>query len=121
MPTTAGGDGSTARWSVGSVESRALVDTLDRTVELQRGHLVTVLGAPGIGKTRLVNDFVKDIGDRAQVVSGRCVAYGQGITYWPVVQLLREALHLQGDESTEVTRHALDQLLEGAPDQARVR
>ncbi len=101
-------------------ESRALVDTLDRTVELQRGHLVTVLGAPGIGKTRLVADFVKDIGDRAQVVSGRCVAYGQGITYWPVVQLLREALHLQGDESTEVTRHALEDLLEGAPDRARV-
>ena len=101
-------------------ESRALVDTLDRTVELQRGHLVTVLGAPGIGKTRLVNDFLKDIGDRAQVVSGRCVAYGQGITYWPVVQLLREALHLQGDESTELTRHAVDLLFEGAPDQRRV-
>ncbi len=101
-------------------ESRALVDTLDRTVELQRGHLVTVLGAPGIGKTRLVDDFLKDIGDRAQVVSGRCVAYGQGITYWPVVQLLREALHLQGDESTELTRHAVDLLFEGAPDQRRV-
>jgi class 3 adenylate cyclase len=101
-------------------ESRALADTLDRAVELRRGHLVTILGPPGIGKTRLVADFVKDLGERAVVVTGRCVSYGQGITYFPVVQLLREALRLQGDESAEVTHHALDELFAGEADGQRV-
>lgn len=97
-------------------ESRVLVDALDRTLETGRGHLVTVVGGPGIGKTRLVSEFLATVGDRADVISGRCVSYGQGITYWPVVQLLRQALGLAGGESDEVTRHALDLLMAGSVD-----
>ncbi len=92
-------------------ESRALDEALDRTVETNRGHLVTVLGAPGIGKTRLVAEFLERVGDRAASVSGRCVSYGQGITYWPIVQVVRDAAGLTGEESAEGTRHALTRLL----------
>ncbi|GAB3767676.1 class 3 adenylate cyclase/tetratricopeptide (TPR) repeat protein [Nocardioides ginsengisegetis] len=101
-------------------EAEVLDVTLDRTLESRRGHLVTVLGDPGIGKTRLVDDFVRRIGDRAQVVGGRCVSYGQGITYWPVVQLLRQALGLTGNESEEGTRHVVARLGEGVPDWEQV-
>ncbi len=101
-------------------ETRALDDALERTLESGRGHLVTVLGPAGIGKSRLVSDFLDRVGDRAEVVSGRCVSYGHGITYWPVVQLLRQALDLSGGESDEITRYTLEQLLGGSPDRASV-
>ena len=97
-------------------ETRALDDALESTLASGRSHLVTVLGAPGIGKTRLVSDFVARIGDRADVVSGRCVSYGQGITFFPVVQVIRSALRLTGDESDEVVRHSLTTAMAGTAD-----
>jgi class 3 adenylate cyclase/tetratricopeptide (TPR) repeat protein len=54
-------------------------------------RLVTVFGAPGIGKSRLAAEAVASIGDRARTLSGRCLPYGEGITFWPVVELLRSA------------------------------
>ncbi len=101
-------------------ESRALDDALERTVTSGRNHLVTVLGPPGIGKSRLVGDFLVRVDDRASVAKGRCVAYGQGITYWPLVQALREALRLSGTESEEITRHALEQALGRSSDRDEV-
>lgn len=101
-------------------ETRALDDALDRTVTSGRSHLITVVGPAGIGKSRLVTEFLQRIGDRAEVASGRCVSYGQGITYWPLVQALRGALHLTGTESAEITRHVLDQALGDAGDRDQV-
>ena len=51
-------------------------------------RLVTVLGEPGIGKSRLVSELADRI--EGQVVSGRCLSYGEGITYWPVLEVLRQ-------------------------------
>ena len=101
-------------------EARTLDDLLARTLTTGRGHLVSVLGAPGIGKTRLVSDFLDRVGQQARVLRGRCVSYGQGITYWPLVQVVRDAAGLRGDESPEVARHALTALLDGCADQAEV-
>ncbi|MDX6358262.1 MAG: hypothetical protein QOH37_1316 [Nocardioidaceae bacterium] len=101
-------------------ESRALDDALERTLTSGRNHLVTVLGPPGIGKSRLVGDFLIRVDDRASVAKGRCVAYGQGITYWPLVQALRQALRLSGTESDEITRHALEQALGSSRDRDEV-
>jgi len=52
-------------------------------------HLVTVLGPAGVGKSRLVAEFVNSI-DEATVVRGRCLSYGEGITYWPVVEVVKQ-------------------------------
>lgn len=101
-------------------EARTLDDLLARTLTTGRGHLVSVLGAPGIGKTRLVSDFLDRVGEQARVLRGRCVSYGQGITYWPFVQVLRDAAALRGGESPEVVRHALSDLLVAAHDRAEV-
>jgi predicted ATPase len=49
---------------------------------------VTILGEPGIGKSRLVSELAARI--EGQVVSGRCLSYGEGITYWPVLEVLRQ-------------------------------
>jgi predicted ATPase/class 3 adenylate cyclase/DNA-binding winged helix-turn-helix (wHTH) protein len=52
-------------------------------------HLVTVLGAAGVGKSRLVREFAAGLGDEASVVGGRCLPYGDGITYWPLAEIVR--------------------------------
>ena len=51
-------------------------------------RLFTLLGPAGIGKSRLVADFLVRVGDSAEVLRGRCLSYGEGITYWPLVEML---------------------------------
>jgi class 3 adenylate cyclase/tetratricopeptide (TPR) repeat protein len=51
-------------------------------------RLFTLLGPAGIGKSRLVADFLDRVGDSADVLRGRCLHYGEGITYWPLVEIL---------------------------------
>jgi class 3 adenylate cyclase len=101
-------------------ENRALDDAFNRMVDSGRSHLVTVLGPAGIGKSRLVTDFLTRVEGRAEVAYGRCVSYGQGITYWPLVQALRHALRLSGTESDEITRHALERALGDVGDRDQV-
>ena len=54
----------------------------------QSCRLVTLLGPAGIGKSRLVADFLGRVGDSADILRGRCLSYGEGITYWPLVEIL---------------------------------
>ena len=51
-------------------------------------RLFTLLGPAGIGKSRLVADFLERVDDSADVLRGRCLSYGEGITYWPLVEVL---------------------------------
>jgi class 3 adenylate cyclase/tetratricopeptide (TPR) repeat protein len=51
-------------------------------------RLFTLLGPAGIGKSRLVADFLERVGNSADVLRGRCLSYGEGITYWPLVEML---------------------------------
>ena len=51
-------------------------------------RLFTLLGPAGIGKSRLVADFLEHVGGSADVLRGRCLHYGEGITYWPLVEML---------------------------------
>jgi tetratricopeptide (TPR) repeat protein len=51
-------------------------------------ELVTVMGDAGVGKSRLVAEFLASI--EATVLRGRCLSYGEGITYWPVVEVLKQ-------------------------------
>ena len=63
--------------------------------------LFTVLGAAGEGKSRLVEEFVSSVGDSANVLTGRCLPYGEGITYWPVAEAVRTALGVQAFDASE--------------------
>ena len=78
-------------------------------------RLFTLLGPAGIGKSRLVADFLEHVGDSADVLRGRCVHYGEGITYWPLVEILVR-LGIDPDvvigSSPEETRLAFRKLLE---------
>jgi class 3 adenylate cyclase len=119
-----GARGRTGRHDVALIgrhrENDALNDAFARTVASGVATQVTVIGAAGMGKSRLVGDFLARLGDRATVAQGRCLSYGQGITYWPLVQALRDVLHLSGTESPEITRHAVAEALGGATDRDEV-
>ena len=52
-------------------------------------HLLTVLGQAGVGKTRLVAEAVRGLD--ATVLRGRCLSYGEGITFWPVAEVVHQA------------------------------
>jgi class 3 adenylate cyclase/predicted ATPase len=79
-------------------------------------HMFTLLGPAGVGKSRLVRAFVDGIGDDARVLRGRCLHYGEGITYWPLVEVLmqlgREPESVIGNSPAE-TQLAFRKLLEG--------
>ncbi len=63
----------------------------DRAVADRRCQLVTVLGPPGIGKSRLAREVATELRDEAVVLSGRCLAYGDGITFWPLREIFAAA------------------------------
>jgi DNA-binding SARP family transcriptional activator len=76
--------------------------------------LVTVLGEAGVGKTRLVHELAARLDGAATVLTGRCLPYGEGITFWPLRELVRQA------GAPEGTREELEALLHGQADAARV-
>jgi class 3 adenylate cyclase/tetratricopeptide (TPR) repeat protein len=78
-------------------ERRALDDTWERVLSERACHLFTVLGSAGVGKSRLVAEF---LGSRegVPVVRGRCLSYGEGITYWPLVEAVLQLGRRPSDE-----------------------
>ena len=68
-------------------ELRRLYDEARRD---RSGRLVTCIGGPGIGKSRLAEEFVTSIAADARVLAGRCLEYGDGLTYGPVAEIVRE-------------------------------
>jgi class 3 adenylate cyclase/tetratricopeptide (TPR) repeat protein len=78
-------------------------------------RLFTLLGPAGIGKSRLVADFLERVRDAADVLRGRCLSYGEGITYWPLVEMLVPigiAAETVVSSTPEETRVAFRRLLE---------
>jgi class 3 adenylate cyclase/tetratricopeptide (TPR) repeat protein len=69
-------------------ERRRLWRDYEDAVADRTCRLFTLLGPAGIGKSRLVADFLERVGDSADVLRGRCLSYGEGITYWPLLEML---------------------------------
>src|SRR5262249_20780621 len=78
-------------------ELQQLVNAWDRALTGSRCELVTVVGDPGVGKSRLVSETLNRID--ARVVRGRCLSYGEGITYWPVVEVVKQLRARPSDAS----------------------
>ena len=70
-------------------ELAGLQQAYERAVGERACHLFTVLGPAGVGKSRLVMEFLAGLGDSATVLQGRCLPYGEGITYWPLAEAIR--------------------------------
>jgi class 3 adenylate cyclase/tetratricopeptide (TPR) repeat protein len=83
-------------------------------------RLVTLLGPAGIGKSRLVRELVAGLDDRTTILSGRCLSYGEGITFWPVAEILRQAAGIGEGESPQAATAKLGGLLDGELEAAEI-
>jgi tetratricopeptide (TPR) repeat protein len=80
-----------------------------RVVRESRPHLVTVLGDPGLGKSRLVAEFEKRFCGDALVLHGRCLPYGEAIGYWALAAALKEAAGITADADLVTARLRLEE------------
>jgi class 3 adenylate cyclase/tetratricopeptide (TPR) repeat protein len=89
-------------------ELAAVRHVFDKAVEERRCRLIVVAGEPGVGKSRLVAEFLASIDGEATVLRGRCLSYGEGITYWPLREVLEQAAGIQ---ETDTSADALERVL----------
>ena len=96
-------------------ERRRLHDVFETAVGDRSCQLFTVLGPAGVGKSRLVQEFLGELADTALVARGRCLPYGEGITYWPLLEAVKEAVGLGDADSPDEARSKLIGALAGEP------
>jgi class 3 adenylate cyclase/tetratricopeptide (TPR) repeat protein len=87
-------------------EQRLLKEAWGRVVSERSCQLFTLLGAAGVGKSRLAAEFLEPL-DASVTVRGRCLPYGEGITYWPVVEALRQLPVTEADPAAAGIMRAL--------------
>jgi class 3 adenylate cyclase/tetratricopeptide (TPR) repeat protein len=83
-----------------------LRNTFERAVRHSRAHLFTMYGEAGVGKSRLAREFVNGL-EGATVLAGRCLPYGEGITYWPLAEMVKSAAGIADDEPSEEAHEKL--------------
>ncbi len=81
-------------------ELELLHNTFARAARDRRVHLVTVYGAAGVGKSRLAREFVAGV-ERSTILAGRCLPYGEGVTYWAVAEMVKVAAGITDDDSMD--------------------
>ncbi|HEU5216962.1 MAG TPA: adenylate/guanylate cyclase domain-containing protein [Gaiellaceae bacterium] len=97
-------------------ELRRLRDAFEQAARDGSCQLFTVLGSAGVGKSRLAAEFLAGLD--ARVVRGRCLSYGEGITYWPVVEILKQLGTLPDGDAARPLRSVLGEPEIGAaPDE----
>jgi class 3 adenylate cyclase/tetratricopeptide (TPR) repeat protein len=105
-------------------ELALLVDAFGRAREERQPQLVTLVGVPGIGKSRLVYELSRITDEDPELITwrqGRCLPYGEGVTYWAVGEMVKAEVGVlendRADEAGEKLRRAVGELVE-APDDA---
>ena len=88
----------------------------------QTCRLFTLIGPAGVGKSRLVADFLEHVAGRARVARSRALSYGEGITYWPLVEILlqlgiepEDAIRPSPADTQLATRALLERMAEEQP------
>jgi class 3 adenylate cyclase len=93
-------------------ERRRLLDTFHQAVADRSCHLFTVLGAAGVGKSRLVAEVLETIDGAATVAVGGCLSYGDGLTWWPLVEALGDTglLERAGPDAGDAAKRVFELL-----------
>ncbi|HJQ74724.1 MAG TPA: AAA family ATPase [Gaiellaceae bacterium] len=99
-------------------ELRRLRDAFEQAVHDRSCQLFTVLGSAGVGKSRLAAEFLGEL--EARVVRGRCLSYGDGITYWPVVEILKQLGTLPEGDAARPLRSLLGETAATAADAGEI-
>ena len=100
-------------------ELELLQQLAERCVDESGIQLVTIVGEPGAGKTRLVSELRSWMDERPEIVlwrQGRCLPYGEGIAYWPVGEAVKAQAGILESDDLAATGSKLDISLEGMPD-----
>jgi hypothetical protein len=105
-------------------ELQLMINTFSRVVEDRQAYLFTLLGAAGIGKSRLIEEGLRRIATdfSPHVRLGRCLPYGKGITYWPFIEIIRDdaGISLEDDRETAIGKlHQRLAALSLPPEQVR--
>ena len=96
-------------------ELRLLKEHFHASADESKAHLASIVGIAGIGKSRLAWELYKYLDGITQQVawhSGRCLAYGEGVTYWALAEMVRMRAGIAEGEEPEQARTKLDAALE---------
>jgi class 3 adenylate cyclase len=98
-----------------------LLDAFARSLWGSHCEAVTVFGHAGMGKSRLIEEFVRNAAERAQVLRGRCLHYGEGITFWPIAEAIRQAAGILLEDQEDEARAKLWSLVGDGHEDAALR
>ncbi len=87
-------------------ELELLENTYERAVRDKRAALFTIYGDPGVGKSRLAREFVAGL-EGATVLIGRCLPYGEGVTYWPLAEMVKASSGITDDDPLDEAQRKL--------------
>ena len=82
-------------------EMGRLASALGEVTGRSGAALLTVVGDAGVGKSRLIREFAASVSRDAHVVRGRCLPYGDGITFWPIAEIVRGVAEIASDDALE--------------------
>ena len=98
------------------VELTSLRRAFDDCVSTPACRVAVVVGEAGVGKSRLVEAFLESLDVGTKVLRGRCLSYGQGITYWPIAEALRQGLDITERDTPDDARARIELVVAEAPD-----
>ena len=111
----AGGAGRARRGDTPMVgrqrELAVLRQAFERATIDQTAQLFTVFGPAGVGKSRLVREFLASVEPRATIRRGQCLPYGEGITYWPVMTIVQDTAGIEESDSADLARAKIDRFI----------
>jgi class 3 adenylate cyclase/tetratricopeptide (TPR) repeat protein len=106
---------------VGRREELAIVlEAYERCVGDRTPVTLTILGTAGIGKSRLAAEVTAALGQTPVVLPARCLPYGEGITFWPVAEIVKRACGIADDDSRDEVRAKIEAAVAGAEDEALI-
>lgn len=108
------GEGRLRPGFVGREKETVLLDqALERVIHNRGCLLLSVFGPSGVGKSRLVSEYIDAAADRATVLHGRCLSYGSGITFFPIAEVVKRAAGITFKDGPAEARGKIEALLHG--------
>jgi class 3 adenylate cyclase/tetratricopeptide (TPR) repeat protein len=101
-------------------ELSLLHEAFDAVTKDRACRLVTVLGVPGVGKSRLLAEFTRGLEGRATVLRGRCLPYGAGITFLPLAEIIKQAAGIVDTDNSDLATEKIGRLLGEDPEAAMI-
>jgi class 3 adenylate cyclase/tetratricopeptide (TPR) repeat protein len=94
-----------------TAELEQLVSAFERAQREHQLETVTLIGHAGMGKTRLVEEFLHRVDPGTTVLRGRCLSYGEGMTFWPLAEIIRASVDASGTDAGPSVQERLAALL----------